>query len=578
MTCNVQIDPNHLGDPKDFTINPSLPEEKTLAAFKAWASVSSRNGTKTVVQLCHPGRQIAFNKGTIAPSAVPLDLGNAVVPRVLNALVFGTPRAMTVAEIKDTVHRFADAARVIAAAGFAGVELHAAHGYLLTQFLSSRSNVRTDAYGGNATAHARIVVEIIHAIREAVPPSFCVGLKLNSVDVAPDLEDCVEQLRAITDAGIDFLEVSGGSFEDPTFSTGPATEMQAEEKNASTLAREAFFIDFANSIRTEFPEVPLLLTGGFRSRRGMESALPGRSCDLVGLARPSIMDPLLPRTVLLNPTVADREAVVDVRRIKGSTVAKHLGVKLIGVGPERDWYTEKMHRIGAVNSSVLVTGADSRLGVAIVRRILRQSDLAKGQYGLYTASMADSVTKMLGNVESTTHSHEIVTLDQSSLPTVRRAAETINKRVAAGFLPPIQAIVLNSDWEERNTHVATKDSHLAHFLLSLLLLQSIDRDRGRIIVLGKRVDNVSGKFSKSGSTESLVDGNWISRTEQTSYSSTTRPSDTMMWCVELSKRLAVDPELSNISVAVVNPEDKADVSENWLRVLIGKSFPDLWLS
>ncbi|KAE8393052.1 hypothetical protein BDV23DRAFT_180930 [Aspergillus alliaceus] len=294
ISINVQIDPNHLGDPKDFTIDPSLPEEKMLAAFKAWASVSSLNGTKTVVQLCHPGPQIAFNKGTIAPSAVPMGLGNAVVPRVLNALVFGTPRAMTVAEIKDTVRRFANAPRVVAAAGFAGVELHAAHGYLLTQFLSSRSNIRTDAYGGNATARTRIVVEIIHAIREAVPPSFCVGLKLNSVDVAADvdLEDCVEQLRAITDAGIDFLEVSGGSFEDPMFSTGPGAEVQAEK--ASTLAREAFFIDFSNSIRTEFPEVPLLLTGGFRSHRGMESALGGGSCDLVGLARPSIMDPLLP--------------------------------------------------------------------------------------------------------------------------------------------------------------------------------------------------------------------------------------------------------------------------------------------
>ncbi|KAF5860353.1 hypothetical protein ETB97_001714 [Aspergillus alliaceus] len=321
-----------------------------LAAFKAWASVSSLNGTKTVVQLCHPGPQIAFNKGTIPPSAVPMGLGNAVVPRVLNALVFGTPRAMTVAEIKDTVRRFANAPRVVAAAGFAGVELHAAHGYLLTQFLSSRSNIRTDAYGGNATARTRIVVEIIHAIREAVPPSFCVGLKLNSVDVAADadLEDCVEQLRAITDAGIEFLEVNGGSFEDPMFSTGPGAEVQAEKK-ASTLAREAFFIDFSNSIRTEFPEVPLLLTGGVRSHRG------------------------------------------------------------------------------AVNNSVLVTGADSRLGIAIVRRILRQSDLAKGQYGRYMASMADSVTKELGNVET---------------------AETINKRAAAGSLPQIQAIVLNSDWEE----------------------------------------------------------------------------------------------------------------------------------
>jgi 2,4-dienoyl-CoA reductase-like NADH-dependent reductase (Old Yellow Enzyme family) len=212
---------------------------------------------------------------------------------------------------------------------------------VLAQFLSSRSNARTDLYGGNASSRARIIVEIIQAIRGVVSPSFCIGIKLNSVDVgsANGMSDCIEQLRAITAASIDFLEISGGSFEDPTFSTGPgAVRIGAEQKRASTIAREAFFIDFARAIRAEFLHLPLLVTGGFRSRKGMEAALSEGSCDLIGLARPSVIDPLLPRRLLLNPEIPENEAIAYVKRIAPGKAAKYLGVKLIAVGPERVRY------------------------------------------------------------------------------------------------------------------------------------------------------------------------------------------------------------------------------------------------
>jgi 2,4-dienoyl-CoA reductase-like NADH-dependent reductase (Old Yellow Enzyme family) len=326
-----------LGDPGDIAVDISLPEVRTLAAFKAWAATCSRNGTKAVVQICHPGRQIAFKKEKIAPSAIPMDFGNALVPRLLNTLVFGTPRAMTADEIQTVISQFANAARLMAAAGFSGVELHAAHGYLLAQFLSARSNARMDAYGGSAVARARIVVEIIRAIRDVVPPGFCIGLKLNSVDVgqAADLGDCLEQVRAITATGIDFLEVSGGSFEDPVFSTGPGAGALPYEKKASTLAREAFFIDFAKAIRSSVQGIPLIVTGGFRTRKGMEAALADGNCDLIGLARPAIMDPLLPRTVLLNQDIPTSKANISVKKIPPAAIVKMLGVKLLGVGAER---------------------------------------------------------------------------------------------------------------------------------------------------------------------------------------------------------------------------------------------------
>lgn len=337
---NVQVDPTQVGDPNDFVLNrsPEGPEATEFAALKAWSQACSVNGTKTIVQICHPGRQIAFGKGTVAPSAVPMNFGTGFVSRLLNHLVFGTPRAMSTREIQTTIRHFVDASRKISMAGFAGVELHGAHGYLLAQFLSPQANVRTDAYGGHPRGRARIVVEIIRAIRAVVPADFCIGLKLNSVDVGSPaaLTECMEQLQIITDENIDFLEISGGSFEDPTFSTGPTGEVEMlQGKKASTVAREAFFLEFAEMTRARFPHVPLMVTGGFRSRRGMEAALVAGSCDLVGLARPAVMNPHLPRDLILNTSICEPEAIQNVTRIKPTRLANALGVKLIGVGPER---------------------------------------------------------------------------------------------------------------------------------------------------------------------------------------------------------------------------------------------------
>lgn len=234
---HVHVDDAHLGVPADPAIPPSLPESAILPTLSAYAQASrgsSGDGarkTPTLVQLNHPGRQSTRGSGTrglfspaIAPSAVPISLGPGLIPSFLRCLVFGTPRAMTVAEIETVVSQFARAARVVAQAGFDGVEIHAAHGYLLSQFLSGKANVRGDEYGGDAVRRARIVVEVVRAVRRETAgfPGFCVGIKLNSVDHKGEgeLRECVEQLRAIVEAGVDFVEVSGGSFEDPKVCSG----------------------------------------------------------------------------------------------------------------------------------------------------------------------------------------------------------------------------------------------------------------------------------------------------------------------------------------------------------------------
>lgn len=226
LTGNVQVNTTHLGGPADTAVNAHVPESRLLETWRAWAQACG--STPAVMQLNHPGRQSPYGAGTrgffektVAPSAVPLRLGDGVLPSLVSRLVFGTPREMTVGEIRDTVAEFARAAALAAEAGFAGVEVHAAHGYLLAQFLSPRSNRRTDEYGGSPVKEARIVVEIIRAIREATPKGFCVGIKLNSVDhqSADALADCMVQLEEIRKAGVDFLEISGGTYENPSVSS-----------------------------------------------------------------------------------------------------------------------------------------------------------------------------------------------------------------------------------------------------------------------------------------------------------------------------------------------------------------------
>ncbi|KAF4488270.1 NADH-dependent flavin oxidoreductase nadA [Colletotrichum fructicola Nara gc5] len=535
ITGNVQIDPEHLGGPEDFAIDSTLPSHTTLAAYAAWAHASSRNNTKAIVQLCHPGRQIAFHKRrTMAPSAVPMNFGDSLGPNLLNKLVFGTPREMTAEEIRDVINRFAGAARIVADAGFAGVELHGAHGYLLTQFLSPATNLRTDEYGGSAAARAKIVVDIIQAIRQVVPATFCVGLKINSVDVGSKgaLAECIDQLRLITETGgLDFLEVSGGSFENPTFSTGVGDATDTGAK-ASTLAREAFFLDFSTAIRKALSTVPLLLTGGFRSRKGMEAALKSGCCDLVGLAR---------------PVVPDDEAMVIATRVPEGNMAKKLGVKLLGVGAERDWYIRRMHRIGSIKTSTLITAADTKIGTSILRRFLSQRGLAQSQHGIYLAGNIADVKKTLLDNGRSQHSYETMRLDQSSVASVRRVASDINERVAAGFMPPIQALVLTSD-----------QSQTANFLLCLLLLQSMDKNCGRIIAVRSKPDSANRLDEEKDSASKL--------------------DESRIWLAQLKSRLAADPALCDISVAEVISETGYSESgrvENWLLFAVISNI--MWL-
>ncbi|MBU5737329.1 2,4-dienoyl-CoA reductase [Pseudomonas aeruginosa] len=216
-----------------------------------------------------------------APSAVPLELGGM-------SRHFATPKAMDEAMIAEVIQRFARSAVLAERAGFSGVEIHAAHGYLLSQFLSPLSNRRSDAWGGSLENRARLLLEIVRAVRAEVAPGFAVAVKLNSADFQRggfSADDAREVVRMLDGLGIDLVELSGGSYEAPA--------MQGEARDGRTLAREAYFVEFARDIRAA-ARMPVMVTGGIRRRPVAEQVLAS-GVDMVGIGTALAIEPNLPR-------------------------------------------------------------------------------------------------------------------------------------------------------------------------------------------------------------------------------------------------------------------------------------------
>lgn len=221
------------------------------------------------------------------------------------------------------------------------------HGYLLAQFISIRVNLREDTYGGSVANRISVVLSIIKGIRAATSKEFCIGIKLNSADVSSSgsTADVLAQIRLLAEIGIDFIEISGGSYEDPKMLELDSTNKQALESKKSS--REAFFLDFARTVREEFPSVVLMVTGGFRTRRGMEDALASRSCDIIGIGRPATILPKLPKEILFNvEEVGDDEATLWLKPVKIGFVARHIPLKIVGAGMDSKYYGAQIQALG----------------------------------------------------------------------------------------------------------------------------------------------------------------------------------------------------------------------------------------
>lgn len=288
ITGNVMIDRRYLERPG----NVVLEDDQAMPALRRWAAAGTAAGNHLWMQISHPGRQCAriVSSQPVSPSDVQLKmLGN-----------FAQPRAMTQAEIEAAIAGYARTATLAKEGGFTGVQIHAAHGYLISQFLSPTTNRRSDDWGGSLEHRARFLLRVVAAVREAVGSEFPIGVKLNSADFQRggfSLEDSAQVASWLSEAGIDLLEISGGTYEQLRLLGHGDDDSQDRDVRQSTRQREAYFLDYAQRIRQSC-SVPLMVTGGFRSRLTMTEALANEELEVIGLARPLCGDPVIARYLI----------------------------------------------------------------------------------------------------------------------------------------------------------------------------------------------------------------------------------------------------------------------------------------
>lgn len=278
ITGNVMVDRRAMTGPGGVVLETDRHGER----FRSWTQAARSHGAQVWMQINHPGRQMpsAMGQETLAPSAVPMELGNF-------SKQFLPPKAMTEEDIQAVKKRFIHTAVLAEQMGFNGVQVHAAHGYLLSQFLSPLTNQRKDAWGGPLVNRARLLVEIVEGIRKTVRPTFAVSVKLNSADFQRGgftSEDAKQVVGLLNPLDVDLLELSGGSYEAPA--------MHGQARDGRTLAREAYFLEFAKDIAT-VAQMPIMVTGGIR-RYPVAEQVVASGIDMVGMATALAVNPALP--------------------------------------------------------------------------------------------------------------------------------------------------------------------------------------------------------------------------------------------------------------------------------------------
>ena len=321
ITGNVMVDSMALGEARNVVVE----DYKDFELLKEWARTVKGTGVHLWPQINHPGRQAlaAINRETVGPSAISLNIGRA-------AKMFQLPTALSEKAIWKIIKRFGNTARIMKEAGFTGCQIHGAHGYLVSQFLSPNSNIRTDQWGGSLNNRARFVLEIYREIRRQVGSDYPIGIKINSADFQRggfSEEESMQVISLLGNEGIDLIEISGGTYERPAMMKG--------DRKRSTVSREAYFLDYIDKAR-KLIKTPLLLTGGFRSVSVMEKALEDGNLDVVGLARPFCLYPNLVNQIFDGSV-----------KIFETPIPK-IGIKFLDKlgGVELPWYELQIQRIG----------------------------------------------------------------------------------------------------------------------------------------------------------------------------------------------------------------------------------------
>ncbi len=352
LSGNVQIDGNHLERPGNVIIDsePGLPMREAL---ERWAAAGTTNGNHFWAQISHAGRQCQknVNPRPKAPSAVKLGLPGGQ---------FGEPSPMTAEEIESVVAAFAHAAKVLINAGFTGIQLHAAHGYLLSQFLSPRSNQREDQWGGTLENRSRLLLSCVARVRAAVGPKIPISVKLNSADFQRGGFDFSESLRVakwLQEASVDLIEISGGTYEQPRLLNLEGIEpIQHQAIAQSTRAREAYFVDFAEAMRREVT-IPLMVTGGLRRLDAMNEVLNSGCADMVGIGRPMCVVTDAPNQLL--DGVAELPRFEDTLSLLPGALKFLNGIKLVrtvGAFATQYWFYEQIAALGHTGRTQVEVG------------------------------------------------------------------------------------------------------------------------------------------------------------------------------------------------------------------------------
>jgi 2,4-dienoyl-CoA reductase-like NADH-dependent reductase (Old Yellow Enzyme family) len=325
LTGNIMVDRRYTSEVR----NVVLDEKSDAHIFRNLTKIAQQHGSQLWAQLNHPGRQMPMLNGwqPLAPSDVAMKKGLR--------LVYKKPKIMTEKDILEVVDKFSKSAKLAQDYGFSGVQIHAAHGYLINQFLSPASNKRQDQWGGSLENRARILIEIFKAIRKEVGMGFPIAVKLNSADYIKggfNEDDSIKIVQMLEKEGIDLLEISGGTYENPVM----------VDAKASTIKREAYFMDYAEKVRN-IVKTPIMLTGGFESHAGMLQAIEEGATDFIGLARHFALDPTVGHEILNNPTWQHKISK------KTTGIAKIDHLMLINIS----WYEQQLKNIAQFNQADL---------------------------------------------------------------------------------------------------------------------------------------------------------------------------------------------------------------------------------
>lgn len=350
ITGNVLVDRWHLERGGNMAVDGPQ-SNQALAKMADMVAAGQKHGSHMWMQINHPGRQTQkmINKRPKAPSDVQLKMGNGR---------FGKPIPMTGDEIEATIDAYVHAAKIAEQTGFNGVQFHAAHGYLVSQFLSPLSNLRTDKWGGDLEGRARFIMEVIRRTRASVKSNFAVTVKLNSSDFQKggfNDDESVLVAQMMAEAGVDLIELSGGNYEQPRMidfdrKDPKVSEQQIEIKKESTRKREAYFLEFVPHMRKHV-DIPIMVTGGFRTIGAMAKAIEADGVDMIGLGRPYCTDPDIGERLLSGEVTQIKDWGDHIRIGKGLLSPKSpiSFLRDLNAWGELGWYYEQIYHLADGN-------------------------------------------------------------------------------------------------------------------------------------------------------------------------------------------------------------------------------------